>query len=270
MNEHWIVAVFTLTDDLLTASAHATHPLAGVSDAEVLTVALVAAAYFQNHHERALWVMQRLGYLSGTLSTSRFNRRLHRLSAWLDALLQAVTAVAAQAELFIIDTLPLPVCRRVRASQCRKVRGSPFYGYCAATEQKFFGWRLHIIYTLDGLPAAFDLLPARLHDLSAVHELTANFSPGARVLADKGYVSQADAQSILAATGVQLVASRKKGMPRLSWADEYDLRHFRIRAESYHSQLVNMGVQRLRARTHAGFETKVLASLLALAFSHLN
>lgn len=269
MNDHWIVTVFTLTDDLLAACGQVTHRFAQVCDAEVLTVAVVAAAYFHNHQERTLWVMQRLGYLSGRLSTSRFNRRLHKLGYWLEALLQLVTEVAAQADVFVIDTLPLPVCRKVRASACRKVRGSRFYGYCAATEQSFFGWRLHIVYTLDGLPAAYDLLPARLHDLTAIHELTAGLPSGARVLADKGFISQADETSIRAATGVELVASRKKSMQRRGWADEYDLRHFRIRAESYHSQLVNMGIQRLRARTNIGFDLKVTASLLALSFSHL-
>jgi hypothetical protein len=39
---------------------------------------MVAAKYFQNHHERALVVMQGLGYLP-KLSLSRFNRRLHEL-----------------------------------------------------------------------------------------------------------------------------------------------------------------------------------------------
>lgn len=55
MNDHLIVTIYVVTDDLLKASCHTSHPLASVSDAEILTVAIVAAAYFHNHHERALW-----------------------------------------------------------------------------------------------------------------------------------------------------------------------------------------------------------------------
>src|SRR5690606_32456544 len=74
---------------------------------------------------------------------------------------------------------------------CRKVSGSPYYGVCPATEQRFFGWRLHIIDSLDGLPVAFDLLSARYHDLTAVHELTANLAPGTRVLGDEASIDAA-------------------------------------------------------------------------------
>ena len=83
MNTTWIITVFVVIDDLMAALEHRSHPLAQASDAEVLTVAVGAAKYFQNHHERALCVMQECGYLSGPLSTSRFNRRLHPLGeAW--------------------------------------------------------------------------------------------------------------------------------------------------------------------------------------------
>lgn len=78
-----IVAVFLISDDTLEALGHQSHVLAQVPDSEVFTVAIVAAKHFQNHHERALTVMQALGYLSGPLSVSRFNRRLHALADWL-------------------------------------------------------------------------------------------------------------------------------------------------------------------------------------------
>jgi hypothetical protein len=51
---------------------------------------------------------------------------------------------------------------------------------------------------------------------------------------------------------------------------DVDLRHYRFRIESFNSQLVNMGIQRLHARTSAGFDRKIQASLLALAFQHFN
>ena len=82
MNDDVIVTTFVVLDELLDHAGHRDHVLAGVSDAEVLTVAVVAAAYFQNHHARALQVMLGMRYLSGRLSASRFNRRLHALADW--------------------------------------------------------------------------------------------------------------------------------------------------------------------------------------------
>ena len=264
MNDDVIVAVYVVVDELLARADHPRHPLARVSDAEVLTVAVVAAAYFQNHQARALQVMQGMGYLSGRLSASRFNRRLHALADWLGLLLAVLGDLFARGEVSLLDSLPVPVCRRARARRCRKVRGRVYCGYCAAKREKFFGWRLHLVCTPAGVPVAFALLPAALHDLTPVHEMTSALPRGAGAYADKAYNSAPDEASILAAIGVRLVPQRRANMRPNRWADKLVLREHRKRIETALSQLEAMGLQRLRARTNAGFELKVHASLLAL------
>ena len=265
MDEDFIVASYVVIDDLLRAAGHGSHPLARITDAEVLTVAVVAAACFQNHHAVALAVMQKAGYLSGRLSPSRFNRRLHALADWFALLLDLLGDLFAAGEVFVLDSLPLPVCRRVRARRCRKVRGREYCGYCAAKREKFFGWRLHLVTTATGVPVAFSLLPAAFHDLTPVHEVTFPLPRAARVYTDKAYNSRRDEATILAETGVRLVPIRRADMAPHPWADRLALREHRPRAEATNSQLEAMGVQRLRARTNAGFELKVHASLVALA-----
>jgi hypothetical protein len=264
MSDDLIVTAYVVIDDVMRLLNHRSHPAAHLSDAEVLLVAVVAACYFQNHHERALQVMHGMRYLSGRLSTSRFNRRLHALAAWLRLLVETVGAMFARGEAFLIDSLPLPVCRRARARRCRKVRGREYCGYCAAKREPFFGWRLHLVCTVAGVPVAFDLLPAALHDLTPVHELTVGLAEGACVYADKAYNSAADEASILADAGVRLTPQRRANMRPNLWADKLAIREFRKRIETLNSQLEAMGLQRLRARTTAGLEIKVHASLLAL------
>jgi len=265
MNDDFIVTVYVVIDEVMQALGHQTHCLAHISDAEVLTVAVVAARSFQNHHERALQIVQRLGYLSGTLSTSRFNRRLHALGDWFRLILETLGALLAQGEAYIIDSLPVPACRRARARRCRKVRGAAYCGYCAAKGEKFFGWRLHLVCTVEGVPVAFDLLPASWHDLTPVHELTSGLPAGASAYGDKAYNSRRDEASILADTAVRLVPIRKANMQPNLWADKLALRAYRKAIETLNSQLEAMGVQRLHARSTAGVELKVQASLLALA-----
>lgn len=111
---------------------------------------------------------------------------------------------------------------------------------------------------------AFDLLPASRHDLTPVHELTAGLAVGASVYADKAYTSAKDEASILDDTGVRLVPQRRDTMRPNPWADKLAIREHRKRIETLNSRLEAMGVQRLRARTNAGLEIKVHASLLAL------
>lgn len=268
MDDDFIVTTFVVIDKTMAALGHRDDVRAGASDAEVLTVAVAAARYFQNHQARALLVMLRLGYLSGGLSVSRFNRRLHRLRAWLLLALETLGALFATGEVFLIDSMPVPVCRRARARRCRKVRGAEFCGYCAAKREKFFGWRLHLVCTTGGVPVAFDLLPGGLHDLTPIHELTYGLPAAATVYGDKGYNAAADEATILAEAGVRLVPIRKANMRPNTWADKLALRAYRKRIEALYSQGEAMGMQRLRARTNPGLELKVHASLLALTIAN--
>lgn len=269
MNAMWIITVFVVVDDLMQQLGHRTHKLAQASDAEVLLVAIVAAQFFQNHHERALGVMHETHYLSGALSVSRFNRRLHALADWLPFLAEVLGELSAGGEVFVIDSLPIPVCKRFRARRCRKVRGAIYCGYCAAKKAKFFGWRLHLVCTPSGEPVRFTLLPAAFHDLTPIHELTYELPEGASVFGDKAYVSAPCAKSILADAAVRLIAQPRDNMEPLAWADEYDLRLYRHTIETVNSQCEKMGMERLYARTELGFLAKVHASLVALTCNNL-
>lgn len=145
-----------------------------------------------------------------------------------------------------------------------------YCGYCDAKKEKFFGWRLHLVCTPAGLPVNFEIVPAAFHDLTPIHELTVTLPEGACVYADKAYNSAADEQSILNDTGIRLVPIGRMNMVQHTWADEFDLRLYRHSIDTRNSQLEAMGIQNLHARTHAGFEIKVIASLLALACLNLN
>lgn len=264
MNDTLIVTVYVILDDLLRAMAHHTDCRAQTSDSEVVTVGVIAACQFQNHHERALCVLRALGYLSGPLSVSRFNRRFHALAHRLSDAIDLLAALLTAGTVFILDSVPLPVCRRVRAWRCKKVRGAEYCGYCAAKKEKFFGWRLHLIISPDGIPASFDLLPASYHDLTPVHELMERLPSGATVYADKGYNSGDDEAWIEGETGIRLVPRRKENMAPNTLGEWFGLRRYRGRVETVNSQLAAWGVQRLHARTHEGWLCKVLASLFAL------
>jgi hypothetical protein len=264
MDDDFIVTAYVVIAETLRALEHRDHPLAVVSDAEVLTVAVVAARHFQNHHALALATLQRLGYLAGALSPSRFNRRLHALADWLRLIQETLAELLASGDCFLIDSMPVPACKRARAGRCGTVRGRVYCGHCAAKREKVFGWRLHLVCTLDGIPVAFDLLPAGPHDLTPIYELTAALPPGATVYGDKGYNSAPDERWLWEEGEVRLVPQRKKNMWPNEWDDALALQEERRRIETVNSQLAAMGIQHLHVRTVPGLELKVHASLLAL------
>lgn len=266
MNDTYIITVFVIFDELCQTLLSAPKYRPKMVPAEIMTVAVVAARYFGNNLERALLMMAQVGYLpkARCLSVSRFNRQLHRYGAFLELCLETLLELSRTGEAFVIDSLPVPVCKRARARRCRKVRGRDFCGYCAAKKEKFFGWRLHLICTPEGQPVAFELLPGAYHDLTPIYELTVDLPKGATLFGDKGYNDAVSERFLLDDGGVRLVPIRKKNMQPHDWADEYDLRLYRKSIETVNSQLESMGLERLRARTNIGFDIKVQASLIAL------
>ena len=74
-----IVVLYTICDDLLISLGHRNHPQAKMSDAEVITTALVAARYFAGNQQTACCVLKTLRYIPNMLGHSRFNQRLHRI-----------------------------------------------------------------------------------------------------------------------------------------------------------------------------------------------
>lgn len=274
MTAEHIIGIYVVIEETMSALGHTSHRLAGVSDAEVLTVAVVAAAFFGSHHARALAVLRATGYLSRELSTSRFSRRIHALADWLALLCDVLGTLFAHGQAaicdFIIDSMPVPVCKRVRARRCRTVQGRAYCGYCAAKREKFFGWRLHLVCTTGGLPVAFTLLPGGFHDLTPIHELTMELPDGAWVYGDKAYNSAPDEAVIRASGGGVLVPLHKDNMAPNTRAEQCGLRTFRLIIETVNSQLTAMGLAHLHVRSVAGLEIKVHASLLALACLNLD
>ena len=178
-----IIDLYVVIDDTLRTLGHTSHRLAGVSDAEVLTVAVVAAAFFSSQQARTRAVRRATGYLPRALSTSRFARRLHALADGLALLRDVLGALFAHGQAAVCDviiaSLPVPVCKRVRARRCRTVQGRASCGYGPAKQETFCGWRRHLVGTTGGRPVACTLLPGGLHDLTPLHDLTGELPQGA-------------------------------------------------------------------------------------------
>ena len=263
MNDTYIITAYVIIDDLLKLMNHQDDSRAQTSGAEIMTIAVVAAKYFQNHHERTVCILRQLGYIT-SVSVSRFNRRLHQLVSQLASLLDVVSALFRTGETFVIDSMPLPVCKFVRAQRCKNLRGKAYRGRCYARNEPFFGFRLHLVCTSAGLPVAFDILPAAWHDLVPVQYLTAELPTRTQVLADKGYVSDYDENLCYIYGGIDLIPHYRNNM--IPNSDEHLalIKKHRPMIETVYSKLEKMGVQRLHNRSLTGRFLKVYASLLAL------
>ena len=96
----------------------------------------------------------------------------------------------------VVDSTPVPCgCSRetVRRSDAA---GWAEYGYCAGHSRCYWGLRLHLICTLDGMPVMFALAGPKADErevllgmLEAARAVA--LRPGQTLIGDKGYVGRA-------------------------------------------------------------------------------
>ena len=67
----------------------------------------------------------------------------------------------------MVDSLPVPVCDNIRISRCRLYQDEAYRGYIASKRRYFYGLRVHVLITAQGMPVEFTLTPGAVADLTA-------------------------------------------------------------------------------------------------------
>ena len=126
-----IVVVYCLCDDILKGLHHCEDPQRKMSDAEVMTMAIVAALYFGGNQEKARVFLQEHGYIPKMLGRSRFNRRLHKISDLfliVFDLLGEVWKQLNEESVYVIDSFPIAACDNYRIMRSKRYHGEVWRG----------------------------------------------------------------------------------------------------------------------------------------------
>lgn len=267
-----IITLYCLCADFLWAWGQVDDPQARVSTAEVMTVALVAAALFHGHQDRARLLLKEHGYIPRMLSASRFNRRLHQIqeSVWegFFALLAEAHKQINAGQEYVIDSMPIPVCDNYRINRCRIYQGQEHRGYIASKKRYFFGLRVHLLVTATGKPVEFVLRPGAEADIRAFKRLPLDLPAGADLYSDTAYTDYTEEALLSEERDIHLVYPRKKNSlwPHPGWV-EYVCKYTRKRVETTFSRIEAELARHIHAVTPRGFELKVFLTLLAYSIS---
>ncbi|MDZ7970742.1 MAG: transposase, partial [Nostoc sp. DedSLP03] len=172
-----IIAIYCITDDILNAIGHQEDKRRKMNDASILTTAMTAALFFGGNHQTAREYMVDHGLMPKMLSKSRFNRRLHAIDDLMEDLfhqLGAAFKLLSRTSEYLIDSFPVAVCHNIRISRCRLVNSPEYRGYVASKRCYFYGVRVHLLSTADGIPVELAFLPGAAHDLRNTARLREN------------------------------------------------------------------------------------------------
>jgi hypothetical protein len=183
------------------------------SDSEMLTL-MIAIDFFEFTSERRYHAFIGANYLNlfpNLLDQSQYNRRARSLRFLLNELRRDwANELGVQWEKhFLLDTTPVPVVGYRRSKSRSHFRGSADYGYCAARRLKYYGYKLVLLTTLDGIPYSFELVPAHTDEREAANEILDTLSAGSQVWSDKGFID-ADWQLDWQAQGVYVWTAKRE------------------------------------------------------------
>ncbi|HEY9908215.1 MAG TPA: IS982 family transposase, partial [Thermosynechococcaceae cyanobacterium] len=125
-------------DDLLKAMENTEDSRVQLSDAEVITTALVVAQFFVGNHHQTQQYLKEHGFMPKMLDKSRFNCRLQRLFLPLldvfDSLGTVLKSISPTIE-YLLDSFPVPMGDNIRIPRVRLVRSEAFRGYIASKKR---------------------------------------------------------------------------------------------------------------------------------------
>ncbi len=211
------IALYSIIDDILKAINHYDDKRRIMTDAEVITTAMVSTMFFSGNMEKARSFMSSTGIVKNMLSKSRFCRRLHAVSELIYDMFHQLGMVLKMINIsseYIVDSLPIPICDNIRISRCRIANSEDYRGYIASKKRYFFGIRVHILTTSDGIPVEFSFLPGEAHDVRGLDVLYMDLPPNSYVYGDSAYTDYDTEDTMKETDNVSLDPLRKKNSLR--------------------------------------------------------
>jgi Transposase DDE domain len=195
--EEFIIAVYCCVDDLLREISE-DYPLKRrgfapqLADSEVMTMEIVAEyqgldadkAIWQYFHRHWLTLFPKLKV---RCSFVRQAANLWKYKALLQQRLAAQLG-AFEDTVHLIDGIPMRLCGLARASRCQSFQGIANYGYCAAKDERYYGFHGHLLISGRGVITGFSLTPANGSEREALWDTVPPIQ--GLLIGDKGYLGK--------------------------------------------------------------------------------
>jgi Transposase DDE domain len=281
----FIVAVFEVVDDFFEERGPVRRrgPAPKLYDSELITMEIVGQFlgidtekgiyhYFKRHYPHYFPKMREIHRTTFTRQAA--NLWVIKEHLWQHVLERELGVLGGGKEeppLMVIDSFPIPVCKKSRSYRCKVMRELADRGR-DTNLGKFLGMRAHVVICWPGIIARANICGTNVHDLRQAERLLEGMGEG-WVLADRNYWSEQVAEQLREHDGGPTLLARfkRKGETELHrglvWPRWLSARRQKI--ETVFGQLVaryNMKVVWARDSWHfcSRFVRKILSHTIAV------
>ena len=196
-------------------------------------------------------------FFTNILSHSQLVRRIHQIPEHIWMLffgaMQCLLSNKDQ-NCFIVDSFPVRAYENHKSFRARIFAGKEYHGYSSSRKQYFFGIKVHMIITSDGVPVEFSFTPGSHSDSKTLQSMPVNLPKGSVLLGDKAYTNYQFEHLLKEACGIELIAKRRTNLRRQhSIKNEFILSKNRGYIEAVFSCITRRMPRSIEARTEKDF-----------------
>jgi len=275
--ETFLTVLYCIVDELY--QTHAPTFLKGkvgtkpeFADSEVLTLMIAQhwcgfqkeATFLRFIHNNYLYLFPRL------LDQSQFNRRARNLCWLLNRLRQQIVGqMGALAEpIRLIDGTPVHVRHWRRFGTGHLMLPEAALGHCAAKKETFYGYRLVVMTTLEGVITDWELIPGNADEREAAWDMLYEYRD-LLSLGDKGFLDTPRQQVLDEDRQVVLLTPKRKNQKQQNpkrW-DALLNRTRRLIETAFSQSKEGFGVEKPFARSLWGLLCRLIAKLTGMTLA---
>lgn len=188
----FIISIYLIIEELYALIV--TKPLRtrgfppALSDVEIITIQIVGE-FLGLDSDKSIWMHFKHNWLEWFPqlgSYPNFSKQCANLWQVNQQITVKLTSTFGFDNIHFIDGFPIPVCRYARARRHKNFKGSAGFSYCAAKQEKYYGFKGHIVINLSGMIIDYTFASANCDERDVAPEITQNIN--GLLGADKGYL----------------------------------------------------------------------------------
>jgi len=268
----FIISIYLILEELY--SIIVTQPLRSrgfapaLSDVEIITMQIVGE-FLELDSDKNIWKYFKHNWLEWFPKLGSYpNFCKHGANLW--HVNQQITSKLRQRfgsdNIHFLDGFPLPVCRYARAKKHKNFKGYAGFSYCAAKQEKYYGFKGHLVINFSGMITGCTFAPANCDERDVAPEITQNIH--GLLGADKGYI-RPELKEYYWYQRIDLQTPHRRNMVDLRPKEALRiLMNARRKIETVISQLTErFKIQRIRARDMWHLSHRIIRKVLSHTIS---
>jgi hypothetical protein len=203
------------------------------------------------------------------IDRSNFNRRRRRLDEYIFRLNKQVADLMNLGEsIYLVDSVPVPVCKIVREKSskiCREnFETAPDKGYSAVNKAWYYGYKLHLVTSVNGVFSSMEMTKASVHDIHFLNEVKHSDLIDCTLIADKGYISEPIQLDLFTTCQIRLETPKRSNQHN---KERFPIifKRVRKRIETLFAQLCDqLMLKRNYAKSRKGLAIRLLCKITAV------